>query len=200
MYACGSLLPQAESQTTAARRGRRRFTGHQCTGLSGETRSLSFPAVPAADDRLEQYARLVVELGVNVQPGQTLAVNCLLEHAPLARAIARAAYRVGAAYVDVLYGDQRVRRAHIEAADIGLLGWSPPWLVQRLVDLGCSGGAICSITGNPEPEVFADLDGERVAAARMQEVGKASLALTDGLANWSIVAYPNPGWAATVLG
>jgi aminopeptidase len=156
--------------------------------------------VPAADDRLEQYARLVVDLGVNLQPGQTLAVNCLLEHAPLARAIAREAYRAGAAYVDVLYGDQRVRRAHIEAADVGRLGWSPPWLVQRLVDLGASGGAICSLTGNPEPEVFADLDGERVGASQMQEVSEASLALTDGLANWSIVASPNPGWAATVFG
>jgi aminopeptidase len=156
--------------------------------------------VPAADDRLDQYAQLVVGLGVNVQPGQTLAVNCLLEHAPLARAIARAAYQAGAAYVDVLYGDQHVRRAHIEAADIGRLGWSPPWLVQRLVDLGESGGAICSITGNPEPEVFADLDGGRVGAARMRAVGEAKLALSDGLANWAIVAYPNPGWATTVLG
>jgi aminopeptidase len=157
-------------------------------------------AVPAADDRLEQYARLVVRLGVNVQPGQTLAVNCLVEQAPLARAIASEAYSAGAAYVDVLYGDQHVRRAHIEAADVGRLGWSPPWLVQRLVDLGESGGAICSITGDPEPELLADLDGERVGAARMREVVEASLALTDGLANWAIVAYPNPGWATTVLG
>jgi aminopeptidase len=156
--------------------------------------------VPAADDRLEEYARLTVRLGVNLQPGQTLAVNCLLDHAPLARAIAREAYRAGAGYVDVLYTDQHVRRAHIEAADVGLLGWSPPWLVERLVNLGESGGAICSISGNPEPEVFADLDGERVGAARMQEVAEASLALTDGLANWTIVAYPSPGWATTVLG
>ena len=34
----------------------------------------------------------------------------------------------------------------------------------------------------------------------MREVAEASLALTDGLCNWSIVAYPNEGWARTVLG
>ena len=34
----------------------------------------------------------------------------------------------------------------------------------------------------------------------MREVAEASLALTDGLCNWTIVAYPNAGWAETVFG
>ena len=50
-----------------------------------------------------------------------------------------------------------------------MLGWSPPWLVKRLDDLGREGGALLAITGNPEPELFADLDGGRVAQARMRE-------------------------------
>ena len=57
-----------------------------------------------------------------------------------------------------------------------------------------------AITGNPEPELFADLDGGRVARARMREVAEASLRLTDGACNWSIVAFPNEGWAKTVFG
>ena len=156
--------------------------------------------MPAADDRLEQYARLTVRVGLNLQPGQTLAVNALLEHAPFARAIARQAYEAGATYVDVLYTDQHVRRVHVAQADEENLGFSPPWLVDRYRRLGETGGALCAISGNPEPELLADLDGERVAKARMREVAEASLALTDGLCNWTIVAYPNEGWATTVLG
>jgi aminopeptidase len=156
--------------------------------------------VPEADQRLEQYARLTVKVGINLQPGQTLAINALLEHAPLARAITRQAYEAGASYVDVLYSDQHVRRAHIERADEAELGYSPPWLVERLTRLGEMGGALCAITGNPEPEVFADLDGTRVGKARMKDVAEASLKLTEGLSNWSIVAYPNEGWATTVFG
>jgi aminopeptidase len=156
--------------------------------------------VPAADERLEQYARLTVQVGVNLQPGQILAVNALLEHAPFARAIARQAYEAGAAFVDVLYTDQHVRREHVERADDANLGFSPPWLVERYRKLGETGGALCAISGNPEPELLADLDGERVAKARMREVAEASLALTDGLCNWTIVAYPNEGWAQTVFG
>ena len=154
----------------------------------------------AADQRLEAYARLAVQVGLNLQPGQTLGINALIEHAPLVRAIAREAYSAGARYVDVLYSDQHVRRAHIEQADQEQLGFSPPWLVRRLKEFGEIGGALCAITGNPEPELFADLDGERVGKARMREVAEASLELTDGLCNWTIVAYPNEGWATTVLG
>jgi aminopeptidase len=152
------------------------------------------------DARLQSYARLAVQVGLNLQPGQALAVNAMLEHAPLARAIAREAYTAGAAYVDVYYSDQHVRRAHIERAAEDQLGYSPPWLVERYRRLGEEGAALCAITGNPEPELFADLDGERVGKARMREVAEESLKLSDGLCNWTIVAYPNAGWAETVFG
>jgi aminopeptidase len=159
------------------------------------------PAVPGApDQRLERYARLAVRVGLNLQPGQILAVNALPEHAPLVRAIAREAYAAGAAYVDVLYTDQHVRRAHAQLASDDMLGFSPPWLVARLRELGEQGGALIALTGNPEPELFADLDGERVGKSRMRQVAEESLKLTDGLCNWTIVAYPNEGWAETVLG
>src|SRR5262249_31097224 len=161
---------------------------------------ISSRLVSAADQRLERYAHLAVHVGLNLQPGQTLGINALIEHAPLVRAVTREAYRAGAKYVDVLYTDQHVRRAHIERVDEATLGFSPPWLVERLHELGRIGGALCAITGNPEPELFADLDGERVGKARMKEVAEASLELTDGLCNWTIVAYPNDGWAQTVFG
>ncbi len=156
--------------------------------------------MPAADDRLERYANLAVRVGLNLQPGQTLAVNGLLEHAPLVRAIAAAGYEAGARYVDVYYADQHVRRAHIALADDDMLDHSPSWLVQRYRELGETGGALCAITGNPEPEIYADLDGARVGKARMRRVSEESLKLTDGLCNWTIVAFPNEGWARTVFG
>jgi aminopeptidase len=156
--------------------------------------------VPGADQRLASYARLAVQVGLNLQPGQILGISALIEHAPFVRAITREAYAAGAKYVDALYTDQQVRRAHIELADEDLLGYSPPWLVTRLRELGELGGALCAIAGNPEPELFADLDGTRVGKARMRAVAEESLKLTDGLCNWTIVAYPNEGWSQTVFG
>ena len=152
------------------------------------------------ETRLEAYARLVIRVGVNVQPGQTLAVSAGLEHAPLARAIAREAYAAGARFVDVAYTDPHVRRAHIEASSEHDLGYSPPWLVTRLRQVGERHDALIAITGEAEPELFADLDGGRVGRARMIELAETSLRLTDGLSNWTIVAFPNEGWASTVFG
>jgi aminopeptidase len=161
---------------------------------------LWFAAVSASDDRLRAYAQLAIRVGVNLQPGQTLAINALLEHAPLVRALTREGYESGARYVDVFYSDEHVRRAHIQYADDDALDFSPPWLVARYRELGESGAALCGVTGNPEPELFADLDGQRVGKARMRKVAEEALKLSDRLCNWTIVAYPNDGWAQTVFG
>ena len=153
------------------------------------------------DERLERYAELAVRVGSNVAPGQTLNVWCSVEHAPLARAIARAAYGAGAGYVDVFYADQHVRREMIEHADEEILTWTPPWLLERTRALGDGHGAMILITGDPDPELLSDLDGNRVGKARMAALaGGEPAPLNERLVNWSIVAYPNEGWARTVFG
>ena len=79
-----------------------------------------------SDERLNAYARLAVEVGSNVGEGQVLWLNGLVEHAPLVRAIARAAYERGARYVEIDYADQHAKRARIEHAPEDSLGWTPP--------------------------------------------------------------------------
>ena len=93
-----------------------------------------------ARDELDAYARLVIEVGVNLEPGQTLGVNAYVEHAPFVRAITRAAYAAGAQYVDVLYSDEDVRKSTVESVPDELLGSTPP---------GCSSGASPSPTAAP---------------------------------------------------
>jgi aminopeptidase len=149
---------------------------------------------------MREYARLTLEVGVNLQPGQRLTINALVEHHPFVRALAESAYELGAGFVDVYYGDQHVRRAHILHASDEVLGWSPPWLVERAKSIAADGGALLSISGNPEPDIYADLDGSRVARSQMRALREATLALTEGSCNWSIVAYPTEGWAQAVFG
>ncbi len=125
-----------------------------------------------ADERLERYARLAVEVGLNVGAGQTVFVNCLVEHAPLARAIARVAYEQGARYVDVEYVDPHVRHARIKDAPEDTLDWSAPWALARIEHIAEHHGALVQIAGDPEPELLADLDGARVGKTRMKELAE----------------------------
>ena len=153
------------------------------------------------EERLERYARLAVEVGANVGEGQVLWVLAFPEHAPLVRAIARCAYERGARYVDVDYNDQHVRRARIEHAAEETLDWTAPWMLEKIDFLTREHGALISIAGDPEPELLADLDGGRVAKTRMRELTTRYLdAINQGLLNWSIIGYPNEGWATTVFG
>ena len=46
--------------------------------------------------RLEAYAELTVGVGVNVERGQDVLIDCRVEHAEFARAVTRAAYAAGA--------------------------------------------------------------------------------------------------------
>jgi len=152
-------------------------------------------------DRLEAYARLAVEVGSNVRPGQDLWIVGAIEHAPLARAMARIAYENGAHYVDVAYSEPHARRARVLHAAEDSLAWTPPWLISRVEQLAERHGALIQIAGDPEPDLFADLDGTLLAKTRMRELAEAYLRATDRrLVNWAIVAYPNAGWARSVFG
>jgi len=154
---------------------------------------------PRMTDRLDAYADLVVRVGANLQPGQTLFVNAAPEHVDLARAIARAGYRAGAAFVDVRYVDPHVRRAMIERGPDEALTASPDWQVLRSKSL--DGNALAMIAGEAEPELLADLDQERVGRARQVAVMETTLKLQNARAiNWTIAAYPTPGWAEQVFG
>src|SRR3954468_9020834 len=151
------------------------------------------------DERLERYADLTVRVGANVQPGQTVFLNALIEHAPLARAITRAAYRAGARYVDVRYRDDHVRRAMIELGPDEALTYTPEWL--KVMAEAHEGQSMIWTTGDPEPELMADLDGERVGRARMPEIAEiARSQMMTRTINWSGVAYPNDGWATQIFG
>jgi aminopeptidase len=45
---------------------------------------------------LPAYADLIVRIGTNLQSGQTLLINALLDHAPLVRELTEAGYRAAA--------------------------------------------------------------------------------------------------------
>jgi aminopeptidase len=153
------------------------------------------------DERLAAYAELAVRVGANIAPGQHVQVDAMVEHAPLARAVARAAYDAGARHVDVHYRDKRVTEAQIERGPEDALGWSPPWLIERVEELGRRHGAIVSIDGDPDPELFDRLDPRRVGLTRMKDLQRAYLEqVTKERVNWTIVAHPTPGWAETVFG
>jgi aminopeptidase len=155
----------------------------------------------AGVERARRYAELAVRVGANVQPGQLVDVLARVEHAEIARAVTRAAYEAGARYVDVYYTDQHLRHALIEGAADDVLSWTPPWLLRRARAVGDERAAVVALTGDAEPELLADLPGERVGKARMMELSEEfSRQINEQLNNWTVVGAPNRGWAQQMFG
>lgn len=152
-------------------------------------------------NREDRYAELAVRVGANVQPGQLVDVLARVEHATVARAVTRAAYKAGARYVDVYYSDQHIRRALIQGAADELLSWTPPWLLKRSVQVGDERAAVIALTGDAEPNLLADLPGDRVGKARMLELAEESnRQINEQLNNWTVIGVPNAGWAEQMFG
>ena len=151
---------------------------------------------------IDNYARLIVQVGVGLREGQLAMVDCQVEHAELARAIARAAYEAGAGWVDMSYGDQVLRRALIDSPlPTGQLGHTPEWAIKRAEELGESKGTSIQIVGPGNPHLFEGADGARVTAAQMlavTQVRREQAAL--GKVAWTIAGCPTPAWAEQVFG
>jgi aminopeptidase len=150
---------------------------------------------------LRAYAQLVVRAGVNVTAGQELLVEAQLDHAPLVRAIAEEAYAAGARFVDVRYSDPYVRRALAMGGPEETLGWTPPWMVERIERAAQTGAAIVGISDSSYADVFEGVDGQRLGAARMRDFERTWLrVVTEGEVAWCLVAFPTERWAREALG
>ena len=153
------------------------------------------------EELLRRYAELAVRVGVNLEADQELQVTGAVEHAPMIREIARVAYEGGARYVQVSYTDDHVRREMLKHAPEETLTWTPPYDLARIEHLADVKGATIRVVGDPEPNLFADLDPKRVGGARQLAatelirdlIGERRIA-------WSIIAQPNEGWAQTAFG
>ncbi len=154
----------------------------------------------ADDRRLERYAELVLKIGANLAPGQDVHITALIDHAPLARTLARAAYEAGARYVDINYTDPHLRKARIELAPEDSLEWIPPWIGHRDDHLIESKGATISITGDPNPELLSNVDPKRAGKERTNFPPSRVRVVHSEEVNWTIVPYPSPGWAEAVYG
>ena len=154
-----------------------------------------------ADERLRRSAELAVRVGANVQAGQPVGIWALVEHAPVARAVAREAYRAGAKSVHVQYVDRYVRRASIEFGPEEELGKTPQHVIDWIAGFAETNTAFIQLTGDPNPNVFAGLDARRVGLSEAMDYRRAWVShVATRAVNWTIVSAPTEGWAATVFG
>src|SRR5215211_2981175 len=149
-------------------------------------------------ETLERFADLTIGFAANLQKGQVVAIGAELGKEAMVRALASAAYRHGARFVDVQYFDMHVKRARILHADEESLDFVPSWYGQRLLELGRQRCARVSLSGPATPGLLDDLDPRRAGRDQLPFVREAGVVVNERTTNWTIVPYPTLGWARQV--
>ena len=150
---------------------------------------------------LKEYAKLAVELGVNVQPGQPLEIRTSVEAYELARECAKVAYEKGASKVIVEYDDEPRTRMNYEYMSEENLAKVPNWQLDKIQENIDSGYCRLFISGS-NPDLLNGIDPKKiqnVSIARMNATKKFQYYSMNNVGQWSIVAYPEINWAHKVF-
>ncbi len=150
------------------------------------------------DEETERFAELIVGFGANVQPGQIVAIGTEPGKERLTRALAAAAYRAGAKFVDVSSFDVHVKRARVQYADEDSLDFVPPWYGERILALGELRAARIGLSGPVAPGLLDDLDPGRVGRDHLPFVPETGQVVNERTTNWTIAPCPTQSWAELV--
>ena len=153
------------------------------------------------EDKLKEYAELLVRVGVNVQKGQDLVITSQVDQAPFARLCVQAAYEAGARAVDMAWSDDAIARMTYLNADESVFDVIPEYRIRFNTDYA-EGGACFLHLISSDPENLKGVDPSRLERAhraygkymrRYRELGMASAF------PWSIGALASPAWAKRVF-
>lgn len=158
-------------------------------------------ATERLSDQLDLYANLLVRKGVALRPGQELVLQAPVERADFARRVVRAAYRVGAGHVTVLWADDEVSRLTYEHCPLELFEHTPSWQVEQLNSLAEAGAAFLFLEGQ-DPTILRGIDPAKPAAAtraRNTECRSFRDGMDFGHNAWCIAGVPVEAWACEVF-
>ncbi len=153
------------------------------------------------EEKLREYARLLVRVGLNVQKGQTLVISAPVECAAFARLCGAEAYALGCKEVVMNWHDDALGRMKYLHADNSVFDTVPLWRRHFFNDYALEGAAHLAISAS-DPENLKGVDPSRIVRAQ-QASGKAlkdfdRLQMCGGFP-WCIASIPIPSWAQRVF-
>ena len=151
-------------------------------------------------ERLENYAKLIVKSGLNVQEGQEVLIQCGLDQPDFVTLVTEECYKAGAKRVTVKWAHQPVSKLHYlyrspetlaEFTEIEKAEWQ-----DRVNKLTC-----LLWLDSDDPDGLAGTDSAKIAAANMARFPSIK-PFRDAMENryqWCIAAVPGKKWANKIF-
>jgi len=154
-----------------------------------------------SEEKIREYARLIVCVGVNVRPGQEIVINSPVEHYEFTRLLIEEAYRAGAGEVIMKWTDAVETREFYKNVSEEVLTTVPQWRAESYHYYSRRGAGYISVSGS-DPENLKGID-----PGRMQ---RRSIAMDKALEEhykyimsseipWTVAAVPQKKWALKVF-
>lgn len=149
----------------------------------------------------QEYAKLLIREGINLQKGQRLAITCPVECADFARLCAAEAYAAGCKEVIMRWEDDRLTRLKYLHAGDEVFDHMNPW-ESDLADILSEEGAGWLAVHAADPDNLKGVDPDRIRRAQISR-GKAMEQFLDrevkGEFPWCVCSVPTRAWAGAVF-
>ena len=154
------------------------------------------------DKRIENFAKLAVEFGVNVKEGEDVLINSPIESPELARLITKAAYEKGARRVSIDWRDGDITRLNYEYQDQETLNEVPGWAIEKLkYQIADRKSNRISISAQ-DPDLLKGLDEAKISES-IRENSKATKEFVkytmNDIVSWLVISVPTTKWAKKVF-
>ena len=153
------------------------------------------------ENKLREYARLLVRVGLNPYSGQRMVISSPVECAHFARLCAQEAYDAGCKEVVMNWTDDAMTRMKYLQAAGEVFDAVPLWRRHFFNDHALEGAAYLAISAS-DPENLKGVSPDRIIRAQRSS-GKAlkdfdRLQMCGGFP-WCIASIPIPSWAVRVF-
>ena len=148
----------------------------------------------------ENYAKLAVKIGINLQEGQDVVITASTRLVDIVKEIVKVCYENKARSVRVEWTNEQIDKLHWLYQDTEVMSQVPVWQEEKAKynaeTLPCK-----IYVDDEDPNAYEGVDVMKMAAVRKAKfkVLKKYRDMSDNKDQWLIVAVPSPSWAKTVF-
>ncbi|MFA0987667.1 aminopeptidase [Staphylococcus aureus] len=153
-------------------------------------------------EKLQQYAELLVKVGMNVQPKQPVFIRSSVETLELTHLIVEEAYHCGASDVRVVYSDPTLKRLKFENESVEHFANNEikSYDVEARMDYVKRGAANLALISE-DPDLMDGIDSQKLQAFQQQNARAFKGYMESVQKNqfpWVVAAFPSKAWAKRV--
>lgn len=153
------------------------------------------------EEKFNDYAKLVIDIGVNVQSGEPVVISCPIEAKNFARALAKHAYERGASEVIVNWQDDELTLLKYTYSPLEVLKEVPQWTYDKAEYYYKKGANMISIHAD-DPNLLKDVDINKIQEASLARATKfkpLQFYTMNDVLSWCVVSVPTIAWAKTIF-